>query len=71
MDLRKETIKAEGRKPLMNAFQFVGISLRIEFQTRDEYSRLDLTNVICNLCIHSRDEKVKAILRTRPNSLTE
>jgi hypothetical protein len=26
MDLRKETIKTEGRKPLLDAFQLVGIS---------------------------------------------
>jgi hypothetical protein len=26
MDLRKETIKTEGSKPLLDAFQFVGIS---------------------------------------------
>jgi hypothetical protein len=25
MDLRKETIKTEGRKPLLDAFQLVGI----------------------------------------------
>jgi hypothetical protein len=43
----------------------------IEFQTQDAYSSLDLTNVIYNLCIHSRDEKVKVMLRTRPNSLMQ
>jgi hypothetical protein len=26
MDLRKETIKTESRKPLLDAFQFVGIT---------------------------------------------
>jgi hypothetical protein len=28
MDMRKETIKTEGRKPLLDAFQLVGISWR-------------------------------------------
>jgi hypothetical protein len=40
-----------------------------EFQATDAYSSLDLTNVIYDLCVHSREEKVKAMLRTRLNSL--
>jgi hypothetical protein len=32
MDLRKETIKTKGRKPLLDVFQLVDI---IEFQTTD------------------------------------
>jgi hypothetical protein len=40
----------------------------IKFQTTDAYSSLDITNVIYNLCINSRDEKVKVMQRTRPNS---
>jgi hypothetical protein len=43
----------------------------IEFQTTDAYSSLDLTNAMYNLSIHSRDEKLKVILTTRPNSLTQ
>jgi hypothetical protein len=42
-----------------------------EFQTTDAYSSLDLTNVIYNLSKHSRDEKFKVILRTRPSSLKQ
>jgi hypothetical protein len=38
----------------------------IEFQTTDTYSSLDLTKVICNRCIYSRDEKVKVMLRPDP-----
>jgi hypothetical protein len=43
----------------------------IEFQTTDAYSSLDLTNVIYNVSIHSSEEKLKVILRTRPNSLIQ
>jgi hypothetical protein len=34
----------------------------IEFQTEDAYSSLDLTNVVYNLSIHSRDEKFNLII---------
>jgi hypothetical protein len=43
----------------------------IEFHTTDEYSSLDLTNVIYNLWIYTRDEKVNVMLRTRPESLIQ
>jgi hypothetical protein len=43
----------------------------IEFQATDAYTSLDLTIVIYNVNIHSRDEKVKVMLRTGPNSLIQ
>jgi hypothetical protein len=43
----------------------------IEFQTTDAYSKLNLTNAMYNLSIHSREEELKVMLRTRPNSLTQ
>jgi hypothetical protein len=43
----------------------------IEFETKDAYSSLDLTNGIYNVSIHSGDEKLKVMLRTRPNSLIQ
>jgi hypothetical protein len=60
MDLRKETIKTEGRKPLLVAFLLASVGVT-EFQTTDVYSSLDGINIIYNLCIHSRVEKVKAM----------
>jgi hypothetical protein len=62
MDLRKEMIKTEGRKPLLDAFQSLASVEVNEFQTRDGYSSLDLINVMYNLCIHSREKKVKVML---------
>jgi hypothetical protein len=41
----------------------------IEFQTADGFSLIDLTKAINNLCLHSRDEKVNVMLRSRRNSL--
>jgi hypothetical protein len=41
----------------------------IEFQTTQEYSSLDLTNVEYNVSAHSSYEKVKVMLRTRLNNL--
>jgi hypothetical protein len=69
MDLRKGTIKTEGRKPLLMRSSLLASVDVIEFQSMDTYSSLDLTNVIHSLSIHSRDEKLKVMLRTRPNSL--
>jgi hypothetical protein len=43
MDLRKETIKTEGGKPLLDAFQLLGVSWRKEIPA---YSSLDLSNVM-------------------------
>jgi hypothetical protein len=71
MDLRKETIKIKGSKPLLGALHSLLASVDvIEFQTTEANSSLDLINVIYNLSIHSRDEKLKVMLRTRPKSLS-
>jgi hypothetical protein len=43
----------------------------IEFQTMDAYSSLDIINAMYNLSIHSREDKLKVMLRTRPNSFTQ
>jgi hypothetical protein len=40
----------------------------IEFQIKDAYSILDLSNAMYNLSKHSKDEKFKVILRTIPKS---
>jgi hypothetical protein len=62
MDLRKETIKTEGRKPLLDRPSLLASVDVIESQTTDPYSSLDLTNVIYNLSIYSRDETLKLII---------
>jgi hypothetical protein len=68
MDLRKETIKTEDCWMRSSLLASVDVT---EFQTTDAYSSLDLTNVIYTLSIHSRDEKLKVMLQTRPNSLIQ
>jgi hypothetical protein len=45
----------------MRSSLFASVDI-IEFQTTDAYSSLDLTNVIYNVSIHSRDGKLKVIL---------
>jgi hypothetical protein len=55
IELRKEAIKTEGRKLLLNAFQFAFVDI-IKFQTTDACSTSDLTNVKHNMNMHSRDE---------------
>jgi hypothetical protein len=64
MNLRIETIKTKDRSLLAS----VDV---IEFQTTDAYSSLDLTDAVYNLNIHSIEEKLKVMLRTRPNSLAQ
>jgi hypothetical protein len=49
-------------------FASVGV---IELQTTEAYSTLDLTNVKYNVNIHSRDEKLKVMLRTRHYNLIQ
>jgi hypothetical protein len=56
MGSRKETIETKGHEPLLDVFHL------LEIQTTDAYSSLDLTNVIYNVSIHSRDEKCKVII---------
>jgi hypothetical protein len=63
MDVRKETILCWMRSSLLASVDI------IEFQTTDAFSSLDLTNVLYKLSIHSSDEKLKVMLRTRPNGL--
>jgi hypothetical protein len=41
----------------------------IEFQTVEMYSSLALSEVKYNTYMHSRDEKLKVMLRTRPKNL--
>jgi hypothetical protein len=52
-------------------FSLLASTDAIESQTTDGYSSLDLSNVTYNLCIYSRDEMVKVMLRTKLNSLTQ
>jgi hypothetical protein len=61
MDLRKETIKTEGCKPLLDAFQLVGISRRNWIPDNVRVYKLAYS-VIYNLCIRSRDQKAKLML---------
>jgi hypothetical protein len=51
-----------------NLLASVGV---IEFQTAEAYSSLDLNDVNYNMYRHSKDEKVKATLQTRPNNLIQ
>jgi hypothetical protein len=68
MGFRKETIKTEGHKPLLDGFQLLASVDAIEFQTTEAHSSLDLINVTCNLSIHSRDETLKVIVQIRPKN---
>jgi hypothetical protein len=70
-DLRKEEIKTEGRKLLLNALQLVCIRKCKRIANCRSYSTLDLTNVKYNMKIHSRDEKLEVTLRTRPSNLIQ
>jgi hypothetical protein len=52
MDLRKETIKTEGRKPLLDAFQLVGIIIIITI-TVIETLTASFTELPSICCIHT------------------
>jgi hypothetical protein len=40
----------------------------MDIQTAEAYSSLDITDIKFNMYLHSRDEKVKGTMRTRPNN---
>jgi hypothetical protein len=71
MDLRKKEIKTEGRKICSIHSGLLPSVDVIEFQTTEAYSSLDLTNIIYNMYIHSNDENVDVIQRTRHNNLMQ
>jgi hypothetical protein len=66
----KKTIKMKGHNLCWMRYSLLASVDVIEFQTTDAYSILDLSNAMCNLRIRCKDEKLKVMLRTIPNSLT-
>jgi hypothetical protein len=71
MDLGKETIRTEGADFRWMCFTLLASVDITEFITTNAYSSLDLTRVKYNVNIDSRDEKMKAMLRTRINNLIQ